>query len=251
MNREPLGSEMPTSPAALKKIAQGATWDAEMRSVQARSNRMAWWFAAGGGLVGLCGIVSATATSLRPPPEPVVYVVERISGESMILPKVERNSVPQILAMDLNNAAQFVIARETYSWSLLRKDYDQVARMSTPEVFVPYQRQFTGPEALQDKLADRELRQITVVNARPVSGAEAGRSGEVIVTYEREVRSNTLPTPVVTRHVATVRYEYRPASIKKDKDRLWNPFGFVVTAYRSDAEVAPSRVDASAAGKGA
>lgn len=251
MNRDSSGNDLPTSPAALKKIAQGATWDAEMRSVEARSNRRAWWFAAGSAVLALCGMGSATVQFLRPPPEPVVLVVERLSGESMILPKVEMDSVPEVLPMDLNNAAQFVIARESYNWSLLRKDYDQVARMSTTEVFGPYQRLFTGPEALQDKLADRELRQVTVVNARPVSGAKAGRAGEVIVTYEREVRSNTLPTPVVTRHVATVRYEYRPASIKKDRDRLWNPFGFVVTAYRSDAEVVPSRIDAAAAGKGA
>ena len=251
MSREPLGNDLPTSPEALKKIAQGSTWDAEMRSIDAMSNRRAWWFATGSAVVALCGIGSATAQFLRPMPEPVVLVVERLSGESMILPKVDKDTVPEILAMDLNNAAQFVVARETYSWSLLRKDYDQVARMSTTEVFTPYQRQFTGPEALQEKLADREMRQITVINARPVSGAKAGRAGEVIVTYEREVRSNTLPMPMVTRHIATVRYEYRPGSIKKDKDRIWNPFGFVVTAYRSDAEGAPSRIDAAAAGKGA
>ncbi len=250
MAREPLGNDLPTSPEALRKIANGATWEAEARLVEAKSNRRAWWFAGGSAVVAVCGIASATAQALRPAPEPTVLVVDRTTGETMTLPKVNHDSVPEILAMDLNNAAQFVVARETYSWSLLRKDYDQVARMSTTEVFAPYQRQFTGPEALQDKLGDREMRQVTVINARPVSSAKAGRSGEVIVTYEREVRSNTLPTPVVTRHVATVRYEYRPGSIKKDKDRIWNPFGFVVTAYRSDAEVAPSRVDASAAGKG-
>jgi type IV secretion system protein VirB8 len=42
---------------------------------------------------------------------------------------------------------------------------------------------------------------------------------------------------VTTRHVASVVYQYQPKVLAKERDRLENPFGFVVTAYRSDPEI--------------
>ena len=42
---------------------------------------------------------------------------------------------------------------------------------------------------------------------------------------------------VTTRHVASVVFQYQPKVLSKERDRLENPFGFVVTAYRSDPEI--------------
>jgi type IV secretion system protein VirB8 len=42
----------------------------------------------------------------------------------------------------------------------------------------------------------------------------------------------------LTRHVASLVYEYQPKVLAKEKDRIENPLGFVVTAYRSDPEMA-------------
>lgn len=41
----------------------------------------------------------------------------------------------------------------------------------------------------------------------------------------------------ITRHVASIVYQYQPKVLAKERDRLENPFGFVVTAYRSDPEI--------------
>ena len=58
------------------------------------------------------------------------------------------------------------------------------------------------------------------------------------VTYDKVVRlaDRNLPD-TTTRHVASVVYEYQPKVLAKERDRLENPFGFVVTAYRSDPEI--------------
>ena len=37
--------------------------------------------------------------------------------------------------------------------------------------------------------------------------------------------------------MASVVYQYQPKVLAKERDRLENPFGFVVTAYRSDPEI--------------
>jgi type IV secretion system protein VirB8 len=42
---------------------------------------------------------------------------------------------------------------------------------------------------------------------------------------------------VTTRHVATIVFQYQPKVLTKEVDRMENPFGFVVVAYRSDPEI--------------
>ena len=60
----------------------------------------------------------------------------------------------------------------------------------------------------------------------------------VTVTYDKVVRLTDRNLPeVTTRHVASVVYQYQPKVLAKERDRLENPFGFVVTAYRSDPEI--------------
>lgn len=242
---------LPNSPQALKKIAQASLWAVEMEMVNAQSRRWAWVVAGVACALAVMGFSAALLQFMQPPPAPKVLMVDKTTGESVVLPNLDDKAVPQVIAMDLHNAARYVRARETYNFSMLNADYQQVARMSTAEIFAPYQRLFAGPDALHEKLQDKELRRVTVIGVRPsgspIGEVAPGKSGEALVTYEREVRSQGIPAPVVTRYVATVRYEYRPASVKKPADRLENPFGFVVTAYRTDAEVAPSRVEASAA----
>ena len=42
---------------------------------------------------------------------------------------------------------------------------------------------------------------------------------------------------VTTRHAASVVVQYHPKVLANERDRLENPFGFVVMAYRSDPEI--------------
>ena len=60
-----------------------------------------------------------------------------------------------------------------------------------------------------------------------------------MVTFDRQIRPSQGQAPVTTRFVSTVRYEYRPSAMKTPTDRIENPFGFVVTGYRADAELVP------------
>ena len=73
---------------------------------------------------------------------------------------------------------------------------------------------------------------------RLTASGRAGNKGEATVTYEKVVRLKDRNLPeVTTRHVASIVYQYQPKVLAKESDRLENPFGFVVTAYRSDPEI--------------
>ncbi len=221
------------------------TWLSEYRLLAARSELKAWRVAAASVCVGVLGMGYGLFEAIQPAPSPKVLVLDRGTGQTTVLPSLDSKTVPQVVALDHHNAAVYVRAREGYNFSMLGRDYEQVARMSTPETWAPYSRRFVGNAAMHEKLADRELHRITVISVRLVTGYVAGAAGEALVTYEREIRSTQISSAVVTRHIATVRYEYRPASMKHDVDRTENPFGYVVTAYRTDAELAASKVDAT------
>ena len=227
------------------KVDHSNTWHSEYRLLVARSELKAWRVAAAAIGVGLLGMAYGLFEALQPAPASKVLVLDRATGQTTVLPNLDSKTVPQVVALDHHNAAVYVRAREGYNFSMLGRDYEQVARMSTPETWAPYSRKFVGNAAMHEKVADKELHRVTVISVRLVTGYVAGAAGEALVTYEREVRSTQMSSPVVTRHIATVRYEYRPASMKQDIDRTENPFGYVVTAYRTDAELAASKVDAT------
>ena len=96
---------------------------------------------------------------------------------------------------------------------------------------------FTGDAAMQTKLGTTWEHRVSVVSVRMSTTTSPGRNGEAIVTFDKEIKEYQGMTPTTTRYVATVRFEYRPKSMKKDVDRIENPFGFVVLSYRADPEL--------------
>jgi type IV secretion system protein VirB8 len=110
--------------------------------------------------------------------------------------------------------------------------------MAVPAVFSEYSRQFEGESALQKKIAATEEWRINVVSVRLSAAGRSGNRGEATVTYDKVARliDRNLPD-TTTRHVASIVYQYQPKALAKERDRLENPLGFTVVAYRSDAEV--------------
>jgi type IV secretion system protein VirB8 len=237
---------LPLSSKALRKIAESDSWDTDRQTEAAASRRRAWLVAGAAVVLALLGFAMAVFQSMRPGPPPAVVVVDRTTGETMVVPQFDENSVPQLSPLDQHWAAVFVRARESYYFNLLRNDYDQVARMTTPETWAPYGAKFTGENALQTKVGAAQEHRVTIVSVRMSTTTRPGRRGEAIVTYDKEVHNNQGISLPVMRYVATVGFEYRPRSMKSAVDRTENPLGFVVLSYRSDAElVSPSSATAA------
>jgi len=238
---------LPLSSKALKAIAQADDWDTDVQAEAAASRRRAWQVAGAATVLALLGFAMAAFQSLRPPAPPVTIVVDRSTGETRVESSFDADSVPELTAGDQHWAAVFIRARESYYFNLLQSDYNQVARMTTPETWAPYGSRFSGENAMQTKLGATQEHRITIVSVRLSSTTKPGRHGEAIVTYDKEIHNNQGPTPPVIRYVATVRYEYRPRSMKSAVDRNENPFGFVVLSYRTDAELISPAAPASGA----
>ena len=219
-------------------LSANCEWEIDRALMLERSERRAWRVA----VVGLvCGLIGIAAVFVQGPLRRVVeipIVVDRVTGEATIQQRLSVETIPPMESLDKHNLATFVRAREGYSWMFLQRDFDQVARMAVPAVFNDYNRQFEGDAALQKKLGAGEDWRTSVVGVRLTASGRSGNRGEAQVTYDKIVRLTDRNLPeVTTRHVASVVFEYQPKVLAKEKDRLENPFGFVVVAYRSDPEI--------------
>jgi type IV secretion system protein VirB8 len=214
------------------------SWEIDRALMLERSERRAWIVAAAGAVLGLVGIAAVFVQGPLRRIVEIPIVVDRLTGETTIQQRLGVETVPPLEALDKHNLATFVRAREGYSWMFLQRDFDQVARMAVPAVFGEYSRLFEGDAALQKKIAATEEWRIRIVGVRLSPTGRSGNRGEATVTYDKAVRLVDRQLPeVVTRHVASVVYQYQPKVLAREEDRLENPFGFVVSAYRSDPEI--------------
>lgn len=220
------------------EFAANRSWELDRALMLERSERRAWWVAVAGLLLGLIGIAAVFVQGPLRRVVEIPIVVDRVTGEATVQQRLSVETIPPMEALDKHNLATFVRAREGYSWMFLQRDFDQVARMAVPAVFADYNRQFEGDAALQKKLGAAEDWRINVIGVRLAASGRAGNRGEAQVTYDKVVRLTDRNLPdVTTRHVASVVFQYQPKVLAKEKDRLENPFGFVVLAYRSDPEI--------------
>ena len=228
-------------------FAANRAWEVDRASMLQRSERRGWIVGATGVLLAVLGVMAVFAQGPLRQVVGIPIVVDKVTGETTIQQRLSVESVPVMEALDKHHLAVFVRAREGYAWWFLQRDFDQVARMAVPSVFADYNRQFEGETALQKKLAGGEEWRINVVGVRLSPSGRRANAGVATVTYEKVVRLTDRNLPdVSTRHVASLLYEYQPKVLAKERDRIENPLGFVVTAYRSDPEIASPPIAAMA-----
>ncbi|PZP28020.1 MAG: type IV secretion system protein VirB8 [Roseateles depolymerans] len=215
-----------------------SAWEIDRAVMLERSERRAWRVAIGGMTLAALGVGAVFVQGPLRSTVEIPIVVDKATGETTVQQRLSVDTIPTSEALDKHYVAVFLRAREGYNWSFLQRDFDQVSRMSVPAVFEAYNRQFEGPDALHKKLADSTDWHINVGNVRLDVARRTGNHGQATVTYEKVVHQAERNVPdVKTHHVASIVYEYQPKVLAKERDRLENPLGFVVTAYRSDPEI--------------
>ena len=213
-------------------------WELDRALALESSERRAWRVAIAGLTLGLVGIAAVFVQGPLRRVVEVPIVVDRVTGEATVQQRLDVETIPPLEALDKHNLATFVRAREAYSWMFLQRDFDQVSRMAVPAVFADYSRQFDGDGALQKRIAAAEDWRIVIVGVRLAATGRSGNQGEATVTYDKVVHLTDRNLPdTTTRHVASIVFQYQPKVLAKERDRVENPFGFVVTAYRSDPEI--------------
>ena len=114
-------------------------------------------------------------------------------------------AVPALDALDKKCAGDFVRAREGYSWAFLKRDYDAVARLASPEVFAPFQALYYPQigKGRQQAWAKGQEHVITIVSRRLTGPASSS-------TEHAELRSS-----LTSRRFRVDRERRAPAATMK------------------------------------
>lgn len=238
--RFPFGKAKAQAPARPSEKEPGDVFERALDFEAARigtaleSEAKAWRCAKGLGV--LLALEAAAIALMMPLKTSVPYVIEvdRKTGSAAILEIADAKKIPVSEASDKHWAAEYVLARESYDYRTLENDFIKTREMSLPAVFEPYAAQFGEKEGSLEKVyGDARQVRVTLVSVVP------NGNGIATVRFRKELRSTQTGAVIAeSLWTATLGYEYRPEFRAPESSRLVNPFGFRVTSYRADPEIA-------------
>jgi len=161
----------------------------------------------------------------------VPVVVDRSTGEAHIETQLTGQTISQQEAVRKADLATYAIARESFDRPLVNQYFSAVQSRSSEAVLKPYVAQFQSgmPETIYTKYAGatRSIDVRSVVLLDDTTGQ---------VHFTATVTKSTAVT--AENFIATVEFKYSAEGMGFTQ-RLRNPLGFVVTAYRVDQESLP------------
>jgi type IV secretion system protein VirB8 len=208
------------------------TWATDMEARRAASTRLAWRIAAGAGAVA---VLEAVALVLLMPLKTVVpytVTVDRQSGYVETVRGVKLGALSESEAVTQAFLAQYVMARETFDAADLNAGYQRVAAWSTGTARASWLRAYdrSNPEGVLNRIPPT-----TVIATRIKSISMLGPQSALVrfETLRQDGGQAEPQAPIDWSSVVSFRYNGAPMRME---DRLTNPLGFQVTAYRRDAE---------------
>lgn len=220
---------------------KNAGWGAE-RDARLRAERNAAWWVAGGALFSV--IAMAVAIAIMMPLKqtiPYLIAVNQVTGEAQVIDAVNRRSINYDELNAKYWAAKYVVARESYFYTLLQTDYDSVFAMSTPDVSGQYNKMFEGTGNKQRELGADVEERVDVLSITLDPGVAGVNLDRAIVRFKKTTRNVLRGIDTGTsQYVVTLSYRWVPSRTGREVDLLKNPLGFEVVAYRRDEEFTSS-----------
>jgi type IV secretion system protein VirB8 len=177
---------------------------------------------------------------------PYLIMADPYTGTSSLSKITENFASKQITsneAINKSNAAHFVIARESYDWDLInRRDWNTVFSMSNANISTNFKNLFAddnpkNPDKLYGKAQVVRVKIKTMVLTETSKGEVNGAT----VRFDRIIIDKESARIVgAEAAIATMAFEYKSNLSMAEDQRIENPLGFRVTAYRVDPEVATS-----------
>ena len=228
-----------TSPGLLERLwPQHSEWEIDRASSLAHSERRAWKTAAAALLLAGLGSAAALVQGARHEWVPIPIVVDRNTGETSVVQRLSANSVPALDVLDKHNLMVFVRTREGYHADFMAHDYAQMARTSSAAVFAAYAHPLFGDSPLAQQIGHSQIWNIRILAVHLTPSRQPSKPAWASVEFERIVDHLQPPGHQERQHgTATLQYVYQPQAPARESDRLENPFGFVVLAYRSDTDL--------------
>ena len=210
---------------------------ASIRYLVEKSNKRAWLIAIISAIIALASICAIAYMTPLKQSVPYVIRVDNTTGMVDIITSVKDTEFSSNEALDKYFTSLYVKTREGYHYNLLTQDYTLTQILSSPQVAQDYVKIYEGANARQEILKNNNEVSIDINSV--VLGESADiKTATIRFNATTSALSNSGKNTVQTSaKVATLSYEYSPADLTTEDERLQNPLGFKVTTYRIDDEI--------------
>lgn len=226
---------------------EGVSWDADRMAQTRRSERIAWWTAAGG---WLCALMSAAALMFLMPlkrVDPFIVRVDNTTGVVDVVPAYTGH-VEAAEAVTRYLLTHYVTVCERFNFTTAESDYQECGAFHSPlrnqawySLWKP-----TNPTSPLNLYKDGSTVRAQVVS---VSFFKRGNGVQDIaqVRYVKGQRAAGATDEQLTHWIAAIQYSYSEPSTNP-QTRSWNPLGFKVIDFRPEPEVTSEPSSSGATG---
>lgn len=226
-------------------VTRAVNYELSIADIARRSERRAWWVAFCA--IGMSLILAGGYFYMLPLKQKVPYLVmaDAYTGTSTVARLTEDLAHRRITtseAINRSNVGHFVMARESYDLALLKLgDWTTVQTMASPGVKADYTRLYSpmnpdSPYKIYGKDKAIRIRLLSIV----LIGGGPGRAPTgATVRFQRNLydKQSGVSQPLDSK-IATMEFTYKANLAMDDRNRIENPLGFWVTAYRVDNDYA-------------
>jgi type IV secretion system protein VirB8 len=197
-----------------------------------RSRKIAWIIA--GISIAICSIsilAFLVALLMRTEPEPTIIKVDTSTGASEVLRSVRDSQDRYDDIINKYWLAQYLYNCEGYDWYLISQQFENCKFMSAPIVAADFSSKVQDPNSPLKVIQDRGKVIVKIVSITFLNTAAQVRfTTEGVGTGGEPI--NGFP---LRKWIATISFEFKPG-LMSEQQRLINPLGFKVLAYRLDPE---------------
>lgn len=199
-----------------------------------RSRKVAWMVAGVSCVMSLLAVLAVlVATLLRTEPEPVVLHTNDTTGTTTMLRSLRDASDHYDEVVNKYWLNQYVLTCESYDWFLVAQQMEACKLMSDDAIAKAHENKVRSPTAPLAVLKDKGR-----IAAKVGAITFVGDAAQVRFTTEKlSTSGENLDNSPTQRWIATLAYQFEPAQRMTEQERMVNPLGFKVYAFRVDPEV--------------
>jgi type IV secretion system protein VirB8 len=229
------------SPKIDGAVERAVNYEITVADLARRSERRAWLVASGAMLMSL--VLAGGYFYVLPLKEKVPYLImaDAYTGNATVARlrgDFNNNSITASEAVNRANIANFIRARESYDWTQIgARDWGTVFTMAEPQVASSYRELYStrNPAGPLQVYGKKYAIRVKILSLQLFGGdPKKGPSGAT-VRFQRSLFEKAAGTSrFLDSKIATLEFSYKPNLAMSEEDRLLNPLGFRVSAYRVD-----------------
>jgi type IV secretion system protein VirB8 len=224
-------------------FAEAASWDADRAAQNARSARVAWRVATGACVLTAVAVVALMLLMPLKRVEPFVIRVDNTTGIVDVVP-VFVGEAPMSEVVTRYLLDHYLTVCERFNFSTAESDYEECSSFHAPARHQEWMALWDRTNPNSPLNVHRDGTSVRVqVSSITFFDRSSGVEDLAQVRFIKSTRSGN-GGEQISQWIATVQYVYAtPAT--DPRMRRWNPLGFKVVDYRTEAEALPAVIGSS------